>query len=69
MVLAAADHISVTKWSDSDMVELTFLFAFSENEYEILGIIELMYAHNFIHWLNFYAIIKLLSKSKLIFKE
>ena len=32
MVLAAADHISVTKWSDSDMVELTFLFAFSENE-------------------------------------
>lgn len=32
MVLAAADHISITKWSDSDTVELTFLFAFSENE-------------------------------------
>lgn len=32
MVLAAADHIGITKWSDSDTVELTFLFAFSENE-------------------------------------
>lgn len=32
MVLAVADHIGITKWSDSDTVELTFLFAFSENE-------------------------------------
>lgn len=32
MVLAAADHISVTKWSDSDMVELSLLFAFPKDE-------------------------------------
>lgn len=32
MILAAADHISVTKWSGSDMVELSLLFAFPKDE-------------------------------------
>ena len=32
MVVAAADHISINRWSDSNEVELTLIFGLPENE-------------------------------------
>ena len=32
MALAAADHISINRWSDSDEVEFSLIFGFPENE-------------------------------------
>ena len=32
MVVAAADHISINRWSDSNEVELTLIFCLPENE-------------------------------------
>lgn len=32
MVVAAADHISINRWSDSSEVELTLIFGIPENE-------------------------------------
>ena len=32
MVVAAADHISINRWSDSSEVELTLIFGLPENE-------------------------------------
>ena len=32
MVVSAADHISVSKWSDSDDVEFTLIFGIPEHE-------------------------------------
>ena len=32
MIINAADHISISKWSDSDAVELSLIFSIPENE-------------------------------------